>query len=69
MDLEESIGYTDQVCVNTSYLKSNGYIESDDIKDPKTNSDIDGSVLIKKTASENYNYEFRQTVTCQSEYN
>jgi len=57
-------GMSDNVtCVNVEYLIKEGYIDSKEVKDPKTNKNFGGSVKITYEANQ-YSYEY-QTNSCE----
>ena len=61
-DIDES-----KTCVNVSYLIENDYLEENEIKDPKDNSNILGSVKIIYK-NKKYKYEYQNTECNHSDY-
>ena len=49
----------DATCVNISYLISQGYIDGDEVKDPETKENMNGSVRITKNSNK-YTYEYKE---------
>ena len=46
--------------INVSELKSEGYLNNNETKNPKTKKDMNGCVLIKKESNK-YKYEYSET--------
>lgn len=60
-DNSEVLAGSESTCINISQLQQKGYLSVDDIKNPKTKDNLDGSVRVTYQENNNkYNYIYNQ---------
>ena len=67
MNLEADGSYNNKVCVTVAYLINNGYVDKSRVADPSSpSSNLEGYVLITRSNTNNYTYQYKSDSTVES---